>query len=167
MVPAWIWRLSEADRTGKMYGMRCVRVWAVTVIVFLSIFASGQTAKAPVKPGKIYIGSFGAGEDAEQLKLALGYELGRVGFKTVDFMSQADSWISGLIVTRVEEGKQTKRVTVFLKDRKGNTIWNQDIGATASGTRQTEDAIRQRAQDIARELKKDSAPPRAPQKTFK
>ena len=116
-----------------------------------------QSARTPVKPGKIYVGSFGMGDDAEQLKLALGYELTLVGFKVVDYEPQADSTITGLIVTRVEDGKPVKRVTVFLKDKKGKQLWNQDIGSTSNATRNDEQGIRQRAHDIARMLKQDSA----------
>lgn len=144
--------------------MRAFRVWGTALLLFISILASGQTARPAVKPGKIFIGSFGSGDDAEQLKIALGYELSQAGFKVVDFLNQADSWITGLVVTRVEDGKQTKRVTVFLKDRQGNSLWNQDIGSASNGNRTGSDVIRLRAQQIARELRKDSAPTQTPKK---
>lgn len=147
--------------------MRPLGVWVTALIALLFSFcstAAAQTARPPVKPGKIYIGSFGAGDDAEQLKIALGYELGQAGFKVVDFLNQADSWMSGLVVTRVEDGKHTKRVSVFLKDRQGNSLWNQDIGSTFSGARSGSDLIRQRAQQIAKELKKAAAPAPATKK---
>jgi hypothetical protein len=98
------------------------------------------------------------GEDAEQLKLALGYELSRVGFNVVDYEQQADSTLSGLIVTRVTGGRPVKRITVFLRDKKGNQLWNQDIGSRSGATRDGQQGIRQRAQDIARILKQDSLP---------
>jgi hypothetical protein len=140
-----------------MYDMRPLGVWVTALVLITSCFVAAQTPRPPVKPGKIYIGSFGSGDDAEQLKIALGYELGQSGFKVVDFLNQADSWMSGLVVTRVEDGKQTKRVTVFLKDRQGNSLWNQDIGSASAGEHKTSDVIRQRAQQIARELKRVSA----------
>ena len=133
-------------------------VAACAVVLLLVGIAVGQSTKTLVKTGKIYVGSFGMGDDADQLKLALGYELAQAGFKVVDFEPQSDSTISGLIVTRVESGKPVKRVTVFLKDKKGKELWNQDIGSTASATRSDEQGIRQRAQDIAKLLKKDSLP---------
>jgi hypothetical protein len=105
------------------------------------------------------------GDDAEQLKLALGYELARVGFKVVDFQQQAVSTLSGMITTRVEDGRPVKRVTVFLTDRTGKKLWNQDIGSTSRSTRDDKEGIRQRAQDIAKVLKQDSSPP--PKKTVK
>ncbi len=141
-----------------MYVMRLLRASVTALLLVISCLAAAQDARPPIKPGKIFIGNFGTGEDADQLKVALGYELGQAGFKVIDFLNQADSWMSGLIVTRVENGKQIKRVTVFLKDRKGNTLWDHDIGANSSGSRQGEDAIRQRAQEIARELKKATTP---------
>ena len=125
------------------------------VILLLAIVAVGQT-KTPVKTGKIYVGSFGMGDDAEQLKLALGFELTNAGFKVVDFEPQADTTLTGLIVTRVESGRRVKRVTVFLKDKTGKQVWNQDIGSTSSSTRDDQQGIRQRAQDIARMLKQDA-----------
>ena len=138
-----------------------MRSIAVTVLLFLAFLpsASAQGPKAPIKPGKIYVGSFGMGDDAEQLKLALGYELTHAGFKVVDFEPQADSTLSGLIVTRIETGRPVKRVTVFLKDKAGKQVWNQDIGSTSTSTRNDQQGIQQRAQDIARILKQDAAPP--------
>lgn len=118
---------------------------------------SSQAAPTPVKPGKMYVGSFGMGDDAEQLKLALGYELARAGFKVVDFEQQADTTLTGLIVTRAEGGKSVKRVTVFLKDKTGKQLWMQDLGSTSAATRTAQDAIRQRAEEIAKALKKDSS----------
>lgn len=139
--------------------MRVVTGMCVAVLCLASgVFA--QTARVPIKPGKIYVGSFGMGDDGEQLKLALGYELGRAGFKVADFEQQADSVLTGLIVTRMEGGKSVKRVTVFLKDKTGKQVWNQDIGSTASANRTAEDSLRQRAQDIAKALKQDSVPPK-------
>jgi len=132
--------------------------WAVILVV--AAVAFGQTSKPAVKTGKIYVGSFGMGDDAEQLKLALGYELTNVGFKVVDFEPQADSVLSCLIVTRVEGGRPVKRVTVFLKDKTGKQIWNQDIGSTSNSARNDQQGIRQRAQDIAKVLKQDSATPK-------
>jgi hypothetical protein len=135
------------------------RFVATSVAVAITLgMAFAQAAKAPVKTGKIYVGGFGMGDDADRLKLALGYELARVGFKVVDFEAQADSTLSGLIVTRVEDGRPVKRVTVFLKDKTGKQLWNQDIGSTASATRSDEQGIRQRAQDIAKMLKQDTNP---------
>ncbi len=127
-------------------------------VVLIAGVVLSQAARTPVKPGKIFIGNFGMGDDADQLKLALGYELAQVGFKVVDFEPQADSTISGLIVTRVEGGRPVKRVTVFLKDKTGKELWNQDIGSTSSSTRKDEQGIRARAQEIARFLKQDSTP---------
>lgn len=121
--------------------------------------ALAQSSQPPLKTGKIYVGSFGMGEDAEQFKLALGFELTRAGFKVVDFEQQADSTLSGLIVTRVDGGLPVKRVTVFLKDGTGKQLWNQDIGSTSSSTRDGKEGIRRRAQDIAKALKQDSTPP--------
>lgn len=132
----------------------------VAVLCLVGVLCA-QTPRAPIKPGKIYVGSFGMGDDAEQLKLALGYELGRAGFKVTDFEPQADSTLTGLIVTRVEGGKSVKRVTLFLKDKSGKQIWNGDIGSTSTASRSAQDAIRLRAQDIAQALKKDSAPTKA------
>lgn len=133
----------------------CLAVLCLTGALF------AQTARVPIKPGRIYVGSFGMGDDAEHLKLALAYELGRAGFKVADFEQQADSILTGLIVTRVEGGRPLKRVTVFLKDKAGKPVWNEDIGSTSSASRSDQDAIRQRAQDIATALKKDSAASKA------
>jgi hypothetical protein len=132
-------------------------ICAVLLLLTVSILAQGP--KVPLKTGKIYIGSFGMGDDAEQLKLALGYELTRAGFKVVDYEQQADSTLSGLIVTRVEGSRPVKRVTVFLKDKSGKQLWNQDIGSTSSSTRDGQEGLRRRAQDIARLLKIDSSTP--------
>jgi hypothetical protein len=153
--------LSVPAAQGKMEVMRSV---AAACAVLLALTIPIWAANAPVKTGKIFVGSFGMGDDGEQLRLALGYELGRAGFKVVDFEPQADSTLSGLIVTRVEAGRPVKRVTVFLKDKAGNQLWNQDIGSTASAASEA-DGIRRRAQDIAGMLKKDAAP--APKKAAK
>jgi hypothetical protein len=150
--------------------MLCMRSFAAglsALLLFVSLTALAQTPRPPVKPGKIFVDSFGMGEDAEQLKVALGYELNRAGLKVVDYQQQADSTISGLIVTRVDGGKQVKRVTVFLKDRSGKTVWNQDIGSTATATRDSRDGIRQRAEEIARVLMRDAAAPRKKKATQK
>ena len=140
--------------------MRSVLVTCLAVLCLVGGVLA-QTARVPIKPGKIYVGSFGMGDDAEQLKLALGYELSQAGFKVADFEQQADSKLTGLIVTRMEGGKSVKRVTVFLTDKTGKQIWNGDIGSTSSATRSAEDSIRQRAQDIAKALKTDAAAPKA------
>src|SRR4051812_27774015 len=147
--------LSVPAVQGKMEVMRSI---AAVCAVVLALTISGSATNAPIKTGKIFIGSFGMGDDGEQLRLALGYELGRAGFKIVDYEQQADSTLSGLIVTRVEGGRPVKRVTVFLKDKRGNQLWNQDIGSTSSAASEA-DGIRRRAQDIAGLLKKDAAPP--------
>lgn len=138
--------------------MRPVWVWAAAFVLIICSFAAAQSSRTPVKPGKIYIGSFGSGDDADQLKIALGYELSQAGFKVVDFLNQADSWMSGLIVTRMDDGKQTKRVSVFLKDRQGKSLWNEDIGSASTGAHTGSDVIRQRAQQIAGALKRAAAP---------
>jgi len=142
-----------------MMVMRSFAAGLSAFLLFVSVTVPAQSSRQQVKPGKIFVDSFGMGEDAEQLKISLGYELTRAGFKVVDYEQQAESKLSGLIVTRLEGGKQVKRVTVFLKDRSGRTIWNQDIGSTAVATRDSRDAIRQRAQEITRVLKRDAAPP--------
>jgi len=144
--------------------MENMRSVAAVCAVFLALTVSAGAANAPIKTGKIFVGSFGMGDDSEQFRLALGYELGRAGFKIVDFEQQADSTLSGLIVTRVEGGRPVKRVTVFLKDKAGKQLWNQDIGST-SGAASEADGLRRRAQDIAGMLKKDAVP--APKKTAK
>lgn len=143
-------------------GSRGHNVMATCLVVLcLVVTMCAQASPAPVKPGKIYVGSFGMGDDAEQLKLALGYELARAGFKVVDFEQQADTTLTGLIVTRNEGGKSVKRVTVFLKDKAGKQLWTQDLGSTSTATRTPQDGIRQRAGEIAKALKKDSSPQKA------
>jgi len=132
--------------------MRCVGL--ASLFLFFALSAPAQSSNEPLKTGRIYVGSFGMGDDAEQLKLALGYELGRVGLKVVDFQAQSDSVLSGLIVTRMESGKPVKRVTSFLKSRDGKTVWTQDFGPS---DRTTND-LRQRAVEIARRLKRDASP---------
>jgi hypothetical protein len=144
--------------------MRSVTAGCALLLLFTASVLA-QAARPPVKTGKIYVGSFGMGDDAEQLKLALGYELTRAGFKVVDYQQQADSTLSGMITTRVEDGRPVKRVTIFLTDKTGKKLWNQDIGSTSSSTRDDKEGIRQRAQDIAKVLKQDSSPP--PKKTVK
>jgi len=144
--------------------MRSVTAGCALLLLFTATVLA-QSTRPPVKTGNIYVGSFGMGDDAEQLKLALGYELAHVGFKVVDFQQQAESTLSGIITTRVEGGRPVKRVTVFLTDRTGKKLWNQDIGSTSSSTRDDKEGIRQRAQDIAKVLKQDSSPP--PKKTVK
>jgi len=139
--------------------MRCLTAVSAVLLVFV-VMALGQSAKVSIKTGKIYVGSFGMGDDAEQLKLALGYELTHAGFKVVDFEQQADSVLSGLIVTRVEGGRPVKRVTVFLKDKTGKQLWNQDIGSRSSSTHNDQQGIRARAEDIAKILKQDSILPK-------
>ena len=136
--------------------MKFMRPLPALCAVLLAFTISVVGANTPLKTGKIFVGSFGMGDDGEQLRLALGYELGRVGFKVVDFEPQADSTLSGMIVTRVEGGRRVKRVTVFLKDKNGNQLWNQDIGSTANAASEAE-GIRRRAQDIAGMLKKDAS----------
>ena len=127
-----------------------------TAVALTASLAIAQT-KAPVKPGKIYVGTMGTGPDADELRVALGYELSQVGFKVVDFEPQADSVMTGLIVTRVDEGKSAKRVTTFLKDRhSGKMVWNEDFGSTYRASKA--DPIRQRAEEIAKALKEDSTP---------
>ena len=135
--------------------MRCVGL-AGLFLLFFALSAPAQTGKDPLKTGRIYVGSFGMGDDAEQLRLALGYELGRVGLKVVDFQGQADSVMTGLIVTRMESGKPVKRVTTFLKSRDEKTIWTQDFGPTDHATND----LRQRAEEIATRLKRDASPTR-------
>ncbi|MGH9521651.1 MAG: hypothetical protein ACRD3E_03865 [Terriglobales bacterium] len=135
--------------------------WLVvgTIPLVLAVMVAAQTKPSVVKPGKIFVGSMGTGDDADQLRTALGYELGRAGFKVVDFEPQADSVLTGLIVTRVDEGKSAKRVTTFLKDRRtGKMVWNQDFGSTYKGTNSSDGIIRQRALEIAKILKEDSTP---------
>jgi hypothetical protein len=125
--------------------------------VAFATLAAAQTKAPPIKPGNIYVGTMGAGDDADQLRLALNYELGELGFKVVDFEPQADSILTGLIVTRVENGKSAMRVTTFLKDRRsGKMIWNEDFGSTYATLKS--DPIRQRAKEIAKALKEDSTP---------
>lgn len=130
-----------------------------TVFLILAGTVTAQT-KAPVlKPGRIYVGSMGSGEDADQLRVAVGYELGQAGFKVVDFEPLADSVLTGLIVTRVDDGKPSKRVTTFLKDRRtGKMVWNQDFGSTYKGPSSRNGIIRQRAHEIAKILKEDCTP---------
>lgn len=141
----------------KISFMRWLVVGTIGLALGGTVAAQAQTSV--VRPGKIYVGSMGSGDDADQLRIALGYELGRVGFKIVDFEPQADSVLTGLIVTRVDEGKSTKRVTTFLKDRRtGRMVWNQDFGSTDSLNHSTDGLIRQRAQQIAKVLKEDSTP---------
>ena len=135
-----------------------MRSVAAACALVLALTVSGWAANAPIKTGKIFVGSFGMGDDGEQLRLALGYELGRAGFKVVDFEQQADSTLTGLIVTRVEGGRPVKRVTVFLKDKAGKQLWNQDIGSTSTAASEA-DGIRRRAHDIAGILKKDASAP--------
>jgi hypothetical protein len=131
--------------------------FALSLVFLLATLAIAQTRTAPVKPGKIYVGSMGMGADADELRIALGYELQKTGFKVVDFEPQSDTVLTGLIVTRVEEAQSSKRVTVFLKNRHtGKMVWNQDFGSTYSAAQA--DVIRRRAQEIAQKLKKDSAP---------
>lgn len=137
-----------------------MRWFAVGTLVLLLVFSvSAQTKPSAVKPGKIYVGSMGSGDDADQLRVALSYELGRVGFKVVDFEPQADSVLTALMVTRVDAGKSATRVTTFLKDRRtGKMIWNQDFGSTYAAAASRDQAIRHRAQEIAQILKEDSIP---------
>lgn len=135
--------------------------WLVvaTLILLMAVSISAQTRTSAVKPGKIYVGSMGSGDGADQLRVALSYELGRTGFKVVDFEPQADSVLTALIVTRVDAGKSATRVTTFLKDRRtGKMIWNQDFGSTYAATASRDQAIRRRAQEIAQILKEDSTP---------
>lgn len=133
------------------------RLRTVAGIVFVLMMAAApllsNAAKAPLKVGKIYVGSFGMGDDANELRTMLGYELGRRGFKVVDFEQQADQVLSGLLAMKVAGGKTTARVTVFLKARDGNMLWNDDIGGTAAGTRTARESLQQRANDIAEALK--------------
>lgn len=130
-----------------------------TTILILACTIAAQTKDPAVKPGKIFVGSMGPGDDADQLRVALGYELGRAGFKVVDFEPQADSVLTGLIVTRVDDGKSAKRVTTFLKDRHtGKMIWNQDFGSRYATTISHNQVIRLRAQQIARILREDCTP---------
>ena len=83
----------------------------------------------------------------------LGYELGRRGFKIVDFQPQADQILSGLLSMKISNGKTTARVTVFLKTKAGKMLWNDDIGGTEAGTRTARQSLQQRANDIADALK--------------
>jgi hypothetical protein len=131
------------------------------VLILLSNFLFAQTGKPPVKPGKIFVGSMGSGDDAEQLRLALGFELANSGFKVVDFEQQSNTVLSGLIATRMDDGKPVMRATVFLKDRTGKMLWNQDFGA-ASTSSKSNDTVRQRAREIAQRLKRDAAPKKTP-----
>lgn len=138
-------------------------VVVIAAVGLLATLAVAQSKSQPVKPGKIYVGTMGTGPDADSLRVALGYELGQAGFKVVDFEPQADSVLTGLIVTRVDEGISAKRVTTFLKDRHtGKMIWNEDFGSTYKSTKV--DPIRQRAREIAHALKEDSTPKRIAQK---
>ena len=139
--------------------MRWFVVGALALVLAATVAA--QSKPSVIKPGKIYVGSMGTGDDADQLRMALGYELGRVGFRVVDFEPQADTVLTGLIVTRVDGGTSAKRVTTFLKDRRtGKMIWNQDFGSTYRGSASRDGIIRRRAQEIAKILKEDSTPPK-------
>lgn len=144
--------------------MKSIQSLAVAIIaVLLATATLAQTKPAPLKPGSIYVGTMGPGKDADDLRIALGFELAQAGFKVVDFEPQADTVLTGLIVTRVEAGQSAKRVTTFLKDRHtGKMIWNEDFGSTYTASKF--DPIRHRAQEIAKALKEDSSPKRIAQK---
>ncbi len=112
-----------------------------------------QTAQPPLKnPGRIYVASMGENEKADEFRGMLAYELGQVGFKVTDFKQQADTTLSGLLSIRPDRGQSLARVTVFLKDPRGNTLWTGDFGATAKPAR-VADTLRQRAEEVARALR--------------
>ncbi len=123
--------------------------------LFLSCCAAmlAQPAQPPLKnPGRIYVASMGETDKADEFRGMLAYELGNVGFKVTDFKQQADTTLSGLLSIRPERGQSLARVTVFLKDPRGNTLWTGDFGATAKPAR-VADTLRQRAEEVARALR--------------
>ncbi len=132
----------------------------LSALILLAATSSASTsATAKSKIGRIYVGTMGDNDDAEQFRVMLQYELGRVGFKVVDFAPQADSVLTGLITDRVVGGKATSRVTVFLNGRNGKRIWTGESSGTPGEARSVEDIFRLRAQDIARSLKRYAAKP--------
>ncbi len=120
-----------------------------------------QPAQPPLKnPGRIYVASMGENDRADEFRGMLAYELGHAGFKVTDFKQQADTTLTGLLSVRPDRGQSLARVTVFLKDARGNTLWTGDFGATAkpAGVAAT---LRQRAEEVARALRERVGPLRS------
>lgn len=136
------------------------------VLALLLLLATGSFAldtKASLKKlGRIHVGSMGEGDEGEHFRVMLGYELGRSGFKVVDFEQQADVVLTGLLSTRVQAGRPVVRATVFLKTRDGKTLWTGDFDDTADGKRRNEDTLRRRAEDVAKALKRATDQARTP-----
>ncbi len=133
---------------------------AVALLLSCSIPACAQAARQPpVKNlGLIYVASMGESDKADEFRSMLGYELGQAGFKVTDFKLRADSILSGLLAIRPERGQSVARVTVFLKNKDGKTLWTGDFGATSKPT-SISDSLRMRAEDVAAALKKLVGPP--------
>ncbi len=136
-----------------------IALLALLVSCCAAMFA--QPAQPPLKnPGRIYVASMGENDHADEFRGMLAYELGHVGFKVTDFKQQADTTLTGLLSVRPDRGRSLARVTVFLKDARGNTLWTGDFGATAkpAGMAVT---LRQRAEEVARALRERVGPQRS------
>ncbi len=134
-----------------------VRLCVALLLLPAAVFA--QHAPPTLKdPGRIYVGTMGESDRADEFRGMLDYELGRAGFKVTDFKPQADTTLTGLLAVRAEDDKSVARVTVFLKNKQGKTLWTGDFGATSTPMRLSE-SMRRRAEEVAAALKKQLAPP--------
>jgi hypothetical protein len=118
---------------------------------------AGNNPLAAVK--KIYVGSIGGGDSAVQsdeatrIRLLLTLELTKAGFTSVDAAEKADAVLTGVLVIR-----DYTSLTVLLSATDGKQLWgkNERPWWTEGGFRGRDNA-QQRAQDIARALRKEVA----------
>lgn len=120
----------------------------ILLILFVQARASSP-ALASVQ--KIYIGSFGHSDAADRLVLLLKSELTKRGFTIVGDKAAADGVLSGILTVQQLANRTEARVTASLEAPNGDVLWTGDYGGSFHFGN---DAVKWRASDIAKNLKK-------------
>jgi hypothetical protein len=113
--------------------------------------ASVASPKSTLVVQKIYIGSFGQGDDSERLRMLLANELTAAGLTPVTEASDAEATLTGILTVQNFGNRTEAHVTASLRDTSGQQIWTGDFGSSFHAGN---DAVNWRAKDIAKSLKK-------------
>ncbi len=132
------------------------RAIAFVGVLLVAVASVAQAPKPSLTTGtRIYVGTMGDSDQADQFRMMLAYELGRSGFKVVDFESQAGAVLTGILTKRVAGAQSVMRATLFLKTPEGKAMWTGDLDGAPADKRK--DTVRMRAEEAARMLKREAS----------
>jgi hypothetical protein len=126
----------------------------IATIALALLTAVGASAQDLRSTQKIYVGEMGQSDEAARFRILLGDELTKAGFTVVDSVSKADATLSGIMTVRVYDDSSIARATVSLTSSDGVRLWGKDFEPRAHFGRGS-DTVRFRAQDIAKNLRKE------------